>query len=151
MNTIAVFEFKDPGQLVDNDLELVLVEKRPGNPQKGLVAEYKFEMRRIGPDKKLGSISLRTTLTPKLSEYGGHIGYEVAPLYRGNRYAARTCRLLFALAESHGINPILITCGTDNAASRRTCEIIGAEFIEMKSIDIESEKRRSTCYYHVHL
>lgn len=150
MNAFEVFEFKDPGRLVDKDLELVLVEQRPADPDRGLVPEYKFEMRHVETAKRLGEIGLRTTLTPKLSEYGGHIGYEVESLYRGNRYAARSCKLLFSLANSHDINPMLITCSTNNAASKRTCEIIGAKLIEIKTIYVESGKPRPTCYYHVY-
>jgi len=151
MNTSKEFEFKDPGQLIDAELELVLVEKRPEDPREGMVPEYKFEMRHTDTAETIGFISLRTGLTPALSEYGGHIGYEVAPSYRGKRYAARSCKLLFNLARHHGINPILITCADSNLASKRTCEIIGGELVGVKTLHLVSVQNRPTCYYHVGL
>jgi tagatose 1,6-diphosphate aldolase len=143
------FEFRDPGTLIDGDLELHLIERSPGNAQKGIVPEYKFEMRRSSSPEAIGYIKLRVTLTLKLRMYGGHIGYSVEPAYRGHRYAARSCRLLFPLAAEHGIDPILITCAEDNAASRCTCEIIGGELVRIDTIEIEPGLWRPTCYYHV--
>jgi tagatose 1,6-diphosphate aldolase len=143
------FEFRDPGALTDGDLELHLVERRSGDPRKGLVPEYKFEMRRSGSTEAIGYIHLRVALTPKLEKHGGHIGYSVEPAYRGHHYAARSCRLLFALATEHRIDPILITCAEDNVASRRTCEMIGGELVHTETIEIEPGLWRSTCYYHV--
>ena len=145
------FEFQDPGELVDRELELILIETRPENTATGRVPEYKFEMRHGQTGCKAGNISLRTSLTPRLAEYGGHIGYEGGPSYRGSNLAARSCRLLFELARSHRITPLLITCGTDNAASRKTCEKIGAKLIQIKDAETETGTTRSTCYYHVYL
>jgi len=143
------FEFRHPGALMDGDLELHLVERRSGDARKGLVPEYKFEMRRNGSSDAIGYIHLRVALTPKLQKHGGHIGYSVEPAYRGHRYAARSCRLLFALATEHRIDPILITCGEDNVGSRRTCEMIGGELVHTDTIEIEPGLWRPTCYYHV--
>jgi hypothetical protein len=46
----AMFEFQNPDRLVENDLELVLIEKYPGDPNIGFVPEYKFEMRLTGTE-----------------------------------------------------------------------------------------------------
>jgi predicted acetyltransferase len=142
-------KFRDPGTLIDGDLELHLIERCPGNTQKGRVPEYKFEMRRSGFPEAIGYIHLRVALTPKLRTHGGHIGYGVDPAYRGHHYAARSCRLLFPLAAEHGVDPILITCAEDNVASRRTCEMIGGELVRTDTIEIEPGLWRPTCYYHV--
>ncbi len=150
MEIAEEFTFLDSGELVDGDLELVLLEKRAAVPAKGRVPEYKFEMRHTRTGEKAGSISLRTCLTPRLAEYGGHIGYEVEPKYRGSYFAARSCRLLFSLAAAHGIDPLLITCASDNVASRKTCDRIGAELVKLADAETETEVR-STCYYHVNL
>ena len=62
--------------------------------------------------------------------YGGHLGYSVLPGDRCHRYAARCCALLLPLAREHGLSRLWITCNPDNVASRRTCEILGAELVE---------------------
>ena len=150
MEWFADFQFHDPGELTDRELTLVLVEKCPADPQRELVPEYRFEMRRAGIEEKVGHICLRVGLTPQLRRFGGHIGYGVDPPYRGRRFAARSCRLLFPLAQSHCLDPLLVTCGADNKASRRTCEIIGGQLVRTEIIEIEPGVWRPTCYYHVH-
>jgi hypothetical protein len=83
-----VFECKDPGRLIDGDLELVLVEEYVGDPDIGFIPAYRFEMRLTGADTKVGK-------THHIVMYGGPVAYGVLPEQRGNRYAARACRLLF--------------------------------------------------------
>lgn len=124
------FEFLEPGRLVEGDLTLVLVEKSGGDPACGRVPFYKFEMRLVGTGKRVGNVDLRIGDTHDLVMYGGHLGYAVLPQHRGNRYAARSCALLLPLAREHGMERLWITCNPDNVASRRTCEILGAELIE---------------------
>ena len=143
------FQFYDPGTLADGELVLRLIERNPGNPDNGIVPEYKFEMRRPGEPECVGAIHLRVRLTPRLAQFGGHIGYEVKEHFRGHHYAARSCRLLFPLARMHGINPILLTCAEDNAASRRTCELAGGRLVAIRLVENELGVLRSTCYYHV--
>jgi inorganic pyrophosphatase len=123
------FEFHDPGHLVDGDLELVLVKKDPFDPATGWVPQYHFEMRQPGENLALGSIRLRIGSGTAL-RYAGHIGYDVKPEFRGNDYAARASRLLFALAYSHGLKEVYLNVDPQNIASTKTCKKIGAERIE---------------------
>ena len=134
------FVFLDPGPLVDGNLELVLVERNPGNPEKELVPAYGFEMRITGTTRRMGVISLRIGNIDKIVKYGGHIGYGVDPEFRGHRYAARSCKLLFPFAKQHGINPLWITCNPDNMASRRTCEIAGGTLIEIVDLPEDNDQ-----------
>jgi tagatose 1,6-diphosphate aldolase len=120
----------EPGRLVDGDLDLVLVEEYRGDPARGLVPSYRFEMRLVGMGKHVGNVDLRIGNTHDLIMYGGHLGYSVLPRHRGNRFAARSCVLLLPLAREHGMERLWITCNPDNVASRRTCEILGAELVE---------------------
>ena len=82
------------------------------------------------PATMMGRLSLRIGNTEHIEKYAGHIGYSVDPPYRGRRLAARSCLLILPLARAHGINPLWITCNPENAASRRTCEIIGSTLVE---------------------
>jgi tagatose 1,6-diphosphate aldolase len=143
------FKFKIPGILIDDDLELILIERREAETAKARVPEYKFEMRHIPADCKVGNIALRTSLTSRLAEYGGHIGYDVLPKHRGAKYSARSCKLLFNLARMHDINPILITCSPDNMASVKTCEAIGGNLVKQQKVATENGVLRVTNYYHI--
>ena len=142
--------FLDPGVLKDEDLELVLVETRFGDIHP-FVPQYRFEMRHVPSGTRAGNIDLRTSLTSRLEEYGGHIGYNVDPEYRGSRYSARSCRLLFPLARAHNINPILITCSPDNLPSVKTCEAIGAHLVKQQEVEVDNNPNRLTSYYHIEL
>ncbi len=150
-----MFEFHDPGELVDRDLALVLVEKYPGNLAINHVPTYKFKMTLVGQDDKIGHIDLRVGNVDHIVMYGGHIGYSVKPEYRGHRYAARACRLLLPLARSHELGIVWITCNPDNIASQRTCELAGAELVEIVDLpedtDMYRKGERQKCRYRIDL
>ncbi len=141
------FQFLDPGPLVDGDLEMVLAIAKPCETGRGLVPQYVFELRLTGTTLKIGLIKLRIRLTDRLKQYGGNLSYDVDEGYRGHKYAARGCRLLFPLARRHGLRSLLITCAIDNAASRRTCEQIGACYVDTIEAELEPGKYRPTCRY----
>ena len=128
------FLFRDPGELVDGELRLLLRRTMRGDARRGIVPEYVFDMvGSDGPDRTatvMGRLTLRIGHTEHIEMYAGHIGYSVDPPYRGRRLAARSCLLVLPLARAHGINPLWITCNPENAASRRTCEIIGSTLVE---------------------
>lgn len=134
MSQQDAFSFLNPGRLVDRNLELVLVQKCPADLSRGFVPAYGFEMRRVGDDRKMGDISLRVGNNENIRKYAGHIGFNVEPKFRGNRYAVRSCILILPLAKSHSINPVFLTCNPENIASRRTCEIVGAKFVEIVTV-----------------
>lgn len=150
-----MFEFHDPGTLTDKDLTLVLVEEYPGNPTLSFVPAYRFKMTLVGQNDKIGRIELRVGNTNHIVMYAGHIGYGVEPEHRGRRYAARACRLLLPLAKSHGLEAIWITCNPDNTASRRTCELAGAELVEIVDLpedtDMYRAGERQKCRYRIDL
>jgi predicted acetyltransferase len=152
---IETFQFHDPGRLVDGDLELVLMEKYAGDPAKGLVPAYKFQMQLVGQEETVGSIELRVGNTNHIVMYAGHIGYGVAPEHRGHHYAARACRLLLPLARRHGLKTVWITCNPDNVASRRSCELAGAKLLEIVDLpadtDIYREGEHQKCRYRLDL
>ena len=131
--------FYDPGELIDDDLELILVSTFSGDPSKGYVPAYNFEMRPVGKRTPMGRISLRIGDTEAIRGWVGHIGYQVGSPYRGHHYAARSCRLLLPLAKRHDIDPVWITCNPENIASRRTCELAGAEFVEIVDVPHDHE------------
>jgi predicted acetyltransferase len=148
---MSSFEFNDYRPFTDGEIEVVVSEKRPGDEQRGLVPEYRFEIRLTGEPEPIGRVSLRVGNTRHLVLYGGHIGYGVDEAYRGHRYAAKACNLIRQVALDYGFKTLWITCNPDNRASRRTCEILDCEFIEIvdlpENTDMYQEGERQKCRY----
>jgi predicted acetyltransferase len=118
--------------LRDDDLTLELASFQPHPIHK--VPTYYFRMTHRDSREELGLINLRVASTPHIELYAGHIGYGVRPASRGHRYAARATRLLIPLARELNLNPLWITTDPDNIASRRSCELAGAEFVEIVEV-----------------
>jgi predicted acetyltransferase len=150
-----MLDFHDPDRLIDDDLELVLVEKYPGDPVINYVPAYRFKMTLVGQDREIGHIDFRVGNTRHLIMYGGHLAYRVDPDYRGHRYAARACRLLLPLARRHDFQTLWITWNPDNIASRKTCELAGAKLIEIVDLpedaDMYQRGERQKCRYRLDL
>jgi len=78
-------------------------------------------------DEWLGRLSIRHELTRFLREIGGHIGYVVRPSARRRGYATRMLTESLPIAAGLGIDPVLVTCDTDNEPSRKVIEACGGE------------------------
>jgi tagatose 1,6-diphosphate aldolase len=137
--------------LVDGDLELHLIDRTLVQPSRA--PAYRFEMRVAG--ERAGTATLRIAGGDYFERYAGQIGYGVDIAHRGHHYAARTCKLLFDLARRHGLSTLWITCNPENVASRRTCELVGGELVEIvdvpPTIDLYREGDRQKCRYRVRL
>ncbi|MEV5963549.1 GNAT family N-acetyltransferase [Kribbella sp. NPDC051952] len=70
----------------------------------------------------LGAITLRHTLTAKLLEGGGHIGYGVRPSARGRGLATWALGQVLDVARRRGLDRVLLTCDEDNTASAKIIE-----------------------------
>jgi predicted acetyltransferase len=127
--------------LCDGDLHLELVDYAV-HPYHRLPTYY-FRMVNAGSGAAMGRINLRCGSTPHIERYGGHLGYDVDPEHRGHRYAARSVRLLVPLARRLGLDPLWITCDPENAPSRRTLEIVGAEMIEIVDVPADCAIHKS--------
>ena len=131
---MSLFEFNDYNELTDGEIELILREKQQAPPGEGYVPQYHFDVRITGKTEPIGTIRLRVGDTERVVKYAGNIGYKIDEEYRGRRFAAKACNLLKRVALDHGMNTCWITCRPDNLSSRRTCEIIGATFVEIVDI-----------------
>lgn len=147
------FSFADVSSLHDGELELYLERKIPSDTVRNWLPTYDFIMRVDG--KHAGRINLRVGNTFNILMYGGHIGYGVIPAFRGHHYAERACRLLFPLAQAHGLTTVWITTNPDNHASRRTCECLGARLVEIVPVPEDSDQYangdRQKCRYRIEL
>lgn len=147
---MAEFKFNDYEKLVDGEIELVIREKRPAVAERGLVPSYEFDIC-LPENRVVGRISLRVGDTERLKMYSGHIGYGVEEKYRGSHYAAKACNLVKQVALDHNMKTLWITCNPDNYPSRRTCEIVGCEFVEIVDLppdmDMYRVGERQKCRY----
>ena len=135
--------------------------RQPADPTKGWVPQYNFWMRlhdrpfRPAPVRIAGGISLRAGTTPSIELFYGHIGYHVYPPARGRHYAERACRMLLPLCRRHGLRTLWITCNPENAASRRTCERLGMEFVGTVPVPdtepLHARGEREKCRYRLDL
>ena len=112
----------------------MLAHATSAQPDRLRVPFYVFNMFVPGSEREVGHVSLRVGDDPELVRYAGHVGYVVDEAHRGHHYAERSCRLILPLAKHHGLNPLWITCNPDNLPSRRTCERLGALYVETVEI-----------------
>ena len=144
-------ELTDPGVLTDGEISLALREITPADPAKGFVPAYLFNITRPDTGEVVGGIALRVGYTSDLVWYAGHIGYGVHEPFRGNHYAGKACRLMLPLAAAHGMDALWITCNPDNWASRKTCEFIGAELVDIVNLpeytEMYKDGQRRKCRY----
>lgn len=150
MPSLEPFAFIDVAPPSDGDLQLVLAECIPAENGPWGVPAYTFGMQNPGGEY-MGRIRLRVGWREDVIRYAGHVGYAVEPAHRGHRYAARACRLIMPLAKQHGMTNLWITCQPDNMSSRRTLELLGAEYVG--AIDVPPEypldagaERRKMCF-----
>jgi tagatose 1,6-diphosphate aldolase len=118
--------------LVDGDLKLQFIELAAHAVHK--VPAYYFRMVHLETSAAVGAINLRVGSTPHLELYAGHIGYAVDAAHRGHRYAARSVRLLAAVAQQLHFDVLWITCDPENISSRRTAELSGAQLVEIVDV-----------------
>ena len=131
------FHFLDTSDLKSSELFLRLKKTVDAQPEKRWVPSYYFDI--CLPDgTPVGYCDLRIGHNEK-TYIGGNIGYGIDQPYRGHHYAAKACKLLFSLAEKHGMDHLIITCVPENAASSRTCQLAGGTYLETADIPEDNE------------
>ncbi len=133
------FEFLDAfDRIRGEEIDLALAFKAPGIEAKNIVPSYIYDIVLHGTYEVVGRIDVRIGMNRNLY-YSGQIGYSVEETYRGRGYAAKACRLVRRVAIAHGMETLLITCDPDNAASRKTCENLGAALLEIADLPSDNE------------
>jgi len=110
------------------DIRVEFVSITEGDPERGFVPRYCFcILNEAGTD--IGHVNVRVGDTEHVRLAAGHIGFEIAEGYRGNRYASKACLALapwIATFKEH----VLITVDPDNLPSIHTVERIGGVFLD---------------------
>ncbi len=130
------FKIVDP--VIGDDLALVLNRVLRENEALERVPAYLFDIV-LHSGERIGQIDLRLETTSSLVLYGGQIGYGIDKPFRGNGYAAKACELLREVAIDAGFTELWITCNPNNMPSIRTCEQIGAQFVEQVDVPKNTE------------
>jgi predicted acetyltransferase len=99
---------------------LVELEKRKTSPREGFVPVTRYFL--FFNSKIAGYVDCRWSLTEATLQYGGHIGYNIAPSYRGQGLSKDL--LTFALEQYNNRNfeKVLLTVDEDNIASKKSIE-----------------------------
>jgi predicted acetyltransferase len=143
----------DAGASSDGVVALLLREAAPADSARGWAPAHHYMIASAATGEPVGLLSLRFGATEWLTRYAGQVGYAVDPAHRGRRYASRALRLAAPLAWGAGLVPLWITCNPDNWASRRSCELAGAELVEVVPLppgnDMFERGDRHKCRYHL--
>ncbi len=84
----------------------------------------------------LGRLAVRHRLTPRLTDLGGHIGYDVKPSARRRGHATAMLAAALPVARGLGIGPALVTCEESNAGSRRVIEANGGVLEDRRGTEL---------------
>lgn len=140
-----------PGDLSDGVVALELREIGAADPERGWAPAYHFTIVRAETGEPVGLFSLRVGTSEALRKYAGQVGYAVAEAHRGSRYAARALIAAAPLAWQNQMVPLWITCDPENTASRHTCELAGAEYVETVPVpewhEMYARGKRFKCRY----
>ena len=83
--------------------------------------------------RALGFLNLRLRLNEGLLNYAGHIGYSIRPSERGKDYAKESLRQGLQVAKGKNIKRALVTCSTENPASRAVILANGGELEDVRN------------------
>ena len=117
-------QIEDPAEWVERSISW----KDAANVPEGRVAATQLIYVREEDEKIVGMLQIRHTLNDYLRQFGGHIGYSVAPSERRKGYASRMLRTALPICKELGLDRVLITCNDYNEASRRTILSNGGRF-----------------------
>lgn len=84
-------------------------------------------------DQAVGFLNLRLRLSAYLLEEGGHIGYSIRPSERGKGYAKEALCQGLQVAKEKNIKRALVTCSTENPASRAVILANGGQFEDVRN------------------
>lgn len=136
----------------DAPIRLQFDKATPADKPRGRAPAEHYRVIENKSGSEAGTIRLRLSNDDDTRLYAGHIGYGIHEEHRGHHYAAYACLELKPIALERGFQELWITCNPDNWPSRRTCERIGAEFVEIADLPEDNDMyvtkgERQKCRY----
>ncbi|WP_158826087.1 GNAT family N-acetyltransferase [Mucilaginibacter lacusdianchii] len=110
----------------------------PANSLKNWVPSLTYDII-LNDTSIIEEINLRSGDTDFLKMYGGQVGYRIDQAFWNMGYATKACILLKPSAIQNGFSCLWITYNPENIGSRRVCEKIGATFIEIVDLPVDSD------------
>ncbi len=147
------FEFKKYPTLTDGEIDVAVEVEFPAKHNKGVdwPPTYYFKVMLHDDPEKIGRVSLSLGYSDFLVRYNGQLGFAIRESHRGHHYAAKACMLIKEVAMDYFMDVIWIACDPENAASRRTCEILGCKLVEVVDLPpdcfLYEEGHHQTCRY----
>lgn len=128
--------------LKTEEISLRQIELAEDDPQRKWDPAFHFDIL-DHTGTQVGGCNLRLGHSEALY-YAGNIGYEIDERYRGHHYAGKACKLLFELARRQGMEYVIIVCAPSNQPSRKTCEWLGGELLEIVELPEDDKRRQLT-------
>ncbi len=138
----------------NDNIKLILKNTCSANPSKNWLQAYYFQIQNL-KGEIIGRCDLRLGNNKRIY-YGGNIGYYIEENHRNKHYASEAVTMLLTLAKKCKLSYVIISTAPENNASRRVCENVGAELIEIAELPIKHEFRiqkgqTKVCIYKVNL
>ncbi len=134
----GMFEFKEVGYLTDKEIDLILYKKVPGAYERFYVPSYHFKIKRHLSQIEVGRIDIRIGYNEN-TFYGGNVGYEIYPPFRGHYYAAKACKIIQKVGKMHGMEYLYICCVPENIPSNKTCQKVGSQYLGNFQIPLHND------------
>ena len=142
-------------KLANDEIYLEIYQMLDGNGDNP--PTYRFCIKTIDDNNIVGRCSFRVgDNTNRHIKYGGNIGYDIDEAYRGSKYSLKACKLLLILAKQHDMKSVYITCDPENKASRKICELLGANFVAILDLPEDdynyiNNGRTQHCVYEIEI
>lgn len=108
---------KDPSNF-ENMVKFLKANQSGENLPEGWVPDSSYWL--IDDSNKiLGAVNIRHSLTEKLLNCGGHIGYGIRPSDREKGYATQILALALEKSKELGIDRVLVCCDATNIGSEK--------------------------------
>ena len=136
---MAKYPFKQYPVFMDGEIDVIVQRtyqaksklSRFFNKHLSDVPRYSFKISLANQTEKIGYIGLKFAFTEPYRKYYGQISYGIQEAFQGHKYAAKACKLIVPVLIDYHLDVVWIVVAPDNIASRKTCEAIGCELVEM--------------------